>query len=220
MATKRTRKAVAGSTPTPSSKSRARSGTRERVLGNKEPRILSYLAAEDGKQVLLALVARRPDLASEVTALVAEVLGRLSFERVADDVLEGIANLDIFDMGKRSGRQPFGYVGAGEAAGGMVEEVIEPFVDRIERCAAMGLHDAALEVCRGVLLGLYRAERCDQTEVVAWMPDGFSEVAEAPIAALGRNRVRKAGGGGRTPVPKDLAQFAKEKLPEWKWLQR
>lgn len=217
MTTKRTKSVATGSATKPNSKQVAWSGARER--NKKQGKVLSYLSAEDGKQVLLALVARHPDLASEVTGLVEEVLGRLSFERVADDVLEGIANLEISDLGSRSGRQ-LGYVDPGEAAGEMVDEVIEPFVDRIERCAAMGLHEAALEVCRGVLLGLYRAERCDQTEVAAWMPDGFSEFADAPIAALGRNRVRKAGGGGRAPVPKGLAEFAHENLPEWKWLQR
>ncbi len=216
MATKRTRKSAAGSAPSPSSKKRARSAAGQ---DKKDARILSYLGAEDGKQVLLALVAGHPDLASEVTELVEEVLGRMSLERVADDVLEGIANLEILDMGKRSGRQPFGYVGPGEAAGEMVEEVIEPFVDRIERCVAMGFHEAALELCRGVLLGLYRAERCDATEVGAWIPDGFSEFADAPIAAFRRPRGRSAR-GGRSPVPKDLARFANEHLPEWKWLQR
>ncbi len=217
MATKRTRKSAAGSAPTQASSKRARS--RARGHDEKEARRLGYLGAEDGKQVLIALVARHPELVSEVAELVEEVLGSMSFERVADAVLEGIANLEILDMGKRSGRQPFGYVGPGEAAGAMIEEVIEPFVDRIERCAAMGLHEAALEVCRGVLLGLYRAERCDQSEVVAWIPDGLSELTDTPIGALGRSRGRRAG-SGRSPVPKDLAQFAEELLPEWTWLHR
>ena len=120
-------------------------------------------------QVLLASSPAHPDLESEVADLIEEVLGRMSFEHVADDVLEEIANLEISDMSSRSGRQPFGFVGPEEAAGDMLEEVIAPFVDRIERCAAMGLHEAALELCRGVLLGLYRAELCDATEVVAWI---------------------------------------------------
>ncbi len=181
--------------------------------------MLGYLGAEDGKRVLLALVARHPELVADVVELIEEVLGSTSFEHVADTVLEGIANLELVDMGKRSGRPPLGLVGPGEAAGEMVAEVIEPFLDRIERCAAMGLHEAALEVCRGVLLGLYRAERCDQSEVVAWIAGGLSEFADAPIAALDEPRGRRAG-SGRSPVPKGLAQFAKAHLPEWTWLHR
>lgn len=193
MVMKRTRKSAAGSAPSPSTKKRARSAAGQ---VKKDARILSYLGPEDGKQVLLALVGRHPDLASEVAELVEEVLGKMSLERVAADVLEGIANLEILDMGKRSGRQPFGYVGPGEAAGKMVEEVIEPFVDRIERCAAMGLHEAALEVCRGVLLGLYRAERCDQSEVVAWIANGLADFADVPQSiSFMPTAVRAAGLG-------------------------
>jgi hypothetical protein len=54
----------------------------------KDPRSLNHLVAEDGRPVLLALVARHPELGSEVADLVDEVLGRMSSGRVADDMIE------------------------------------------------------------------------------------------------------------------------------------
>jgi hypothetical protein len=216
MATRPRKKVAAGRSPKRSSKPRARTGLHH---DGTDPRILDHLSDEDGRQVLLALVARHPELLSEVAELVEGLLGQVAFEQVADDILEGVANLEIFDMNRFSGRQPFGYVGPAEAAAEMVQEVIGPYVDRIGRCAAIGLHEAALELCRGVLLGLYRGERCDQTDVVAWIPDGLSEFADGPIAALAGDRARRDR-DGRIRVPKDIARFAKEQLPDWDWLHR
>lgn len=181
--------------------------------------ILQHLGAEEARRVLLELVGRHPDLSSEVTDLVEKMLGTTSFEWVADDVLEEIVNLEVFDMSNRSGGQPWGYVDPSEAAEEMVREVIEPFIDRIASCAAMGFHDAALELCRGVLLGLYRAERCDASDIVAWMGGGLSVLAQAAIDALRPVRRRKDAVTPR-PLPEELARFAKEHLPEWGWLQR
>lgn len=83
----------------------------------------------------------------------------------------------------------------------------------------MGLRAAALEACRGVLLGLYRAERDRVTELLDWIPDSLGEIACAPIHALA-TRQRKPGPYGGTRVPRELKEFAREHLPKWEWLQR
>jgi hypothetical protein len=101
----------------------------------------------------------------------------------------------------------------------MVEEAIAPFVAAVQRHAEMGLHEAALEACRGVLLGLYRAERDKVTELLDWIPDSIGEIAHAPIHALAAQR-RKSGPSGRIRVPRELQEFAREHLQEWEWLQR
>ena len=106
----------------------------------------------------------------------------------------------------------------GDAAMEMVEEAIEPFVDQIRRLVAMGLRSAASMSCRGVLLGLYIAERDKVCELIDWLPDRLSELADAPLSALLGDQF-----SGRTrdmALPKDLKAFAREYLPEWKGMQR
>jgi hypothetical protein len=155
---------------------------------------------------------------TEALHLVEDVLRDLSFEDVAADVSDALACLRMRDLYSRSGRQECGYVEPADAAIDMIDEVLDPFILTIERHASTQRREAALVVCCGVMLGLYRAERCEpRSEVLGLMPDGLADFADRAITALGRARRRR---DGRAPLPKELVAFAKEHLPEWDWLQR
>lgn len=185
----------------------------------KESKILANLGADDGKAALLSFAARHPECVAEIEKIVQETIGRTSFEDVADEVVAEIELLDVSEIGTHSGARSWGYVDPSEAATEMVEEAIAPFVADVRCHAEMGLHEAALEACRGVLLGLYRAERDKVTAVLEWTPDSIGEIAHAAIQALAAQR-RKPRPSGRIRVPRELEEFAREHLQKWEWLQR
>jgi hypothetical protein len=56
----------------------------------------------------------------------------------------------------RAGSHSWGYVEASEAAGELLQEAGEPFVNDMKRYLEMGLENQAWQFCQGIFAGLYR----------------------------------------------------------------
>ena len=128
-------------------------GTRNR---RAKPRVLSRLSPDESAEVLRLILAAHPELAKEAEALAESLLKGASFESIADEVVYEISSLDVEDVLEGSGRHSRGYVDPGEAASNNLFKVIQPYIDNITRCLELGIEDEALEICKGVVLGLYR----------------------------------------------------------------
>ena len=85
------------------------------------------------------------------TALLASV----TFADIAKSVFDALLALDLDDLdaGPRAG----GYVEPSEAAWKAIEEAVTPFF-HLERRVKLRHEDEATELCKGIVLGLYRAE--------------------------------------------------------------
>ena len=64
-------------------------------------------------------------------------------------------DLDDLDAGPRAA----GYVEPSEAAWAVIENVTAPYFRDLERRVKLGHEDEATELCKGIVLGLYRAEQ-------------------------------------------------------------
>ena len=68
---------------------------------------------------------------------------------------DAIRSLDLDDLESRAGRHSWGYTEPSEAAGELLQEVVDPFLEDLKRRMDLGLVAEAMEVCKGILLGLY-----------------------------------------------------------------
>jgi hypothetical protein len=200
------------------SSQKARSSKRRMARGVTKSKILAHLGLADGRSVLLVLAERHPELLPEIEDIIREDSATVTPQDIADEVVAAIAELTIFDMGRNQSTEPFQYKGETESAWGVFSETLAPFVETISRQARMGLVEAALAHCEGVLLGLYSAERDWVSELLDWIPDGVPELADEPLQALAPVRRRRLGGTSLT-AGKALKEFALQHLPEWRWLQ-
>jgi len=106
------------------------------------------------------LLAARPDLRQPAEAYAAQVMSGADRLAVADDV-EG---LDIEELNTRADYQPGrGYVHPAEAADEILDEVLQPFLDDLQRRADFGMRSAAVELATGILLGLYHCRRLNSS---------------------------------------------------------
>ena len=62
--------------------------------------------------------------------------------------------LDDLDEGLRAA----GYIEPTQAAWNVIEKVVKPHFHDLERRLKLGHEDEAVEVCKGIVLGLYRAD--------------------------------------------------------------
>ena len=194
-------------------------GFKLRATATKEDRseisstLLMGLSSSEAQSVLHRLLEQRPDLRQIAEALSERVLTGISFEEVAHEVEHAIEGVSSDDLGSRAGRHEWGYTEPTEAAWELFDEAITPFVADMTRYLELGVYGAAFEVCKGVVLGLYRAHIGRGTDVLEYAPD-FPLESATDAAELWRT---KSGDRATKSVPTAdrLREFAEEHLPDW-----
>jgi hypothetical protein len=91
-----------------------------------------------------------------------------------------------------------------------------PWLQVMSHCARQERHEEALDVCKGIVMALYRG-RHGGGELLAYAPD-FAEGAAAWVLGTCAKEGRRPGS---TRAPPSLPpEFVNECAPEWRWLTR
>ena len=183
------------------------------------PNVLDKLESHEAAAVLSGLLARHAELRPEAEAIARSVLGEVSMLTVAGEVEDALLQFDYDDLNSRAGRHSWGYVEPNEAAGELLEEAIEPFVTQMTRHLEMGLETEALEVCQGILLGLYQVRDGAGNDILGEVSE-FPDETAAYVVDLwtGKDKV-KAGGGRKTGPRRTIPrEFVRQQVPEWEWI--
>jgi hypothetical protein len=99
------------------------------------------------------------------------VLTEIDLNEIADTVLFALEAIDAEDCWNRSGRSRYGYTSPDEAAIGLIEGELRPFLDQIDRYQDLGMADQEAICCMGVMLECYRFEQEAKTEFREWSVD-------------------------------------------------
>jgi hypothetical protein len=140
--------------------------------------------------VLHALLERHRGLRRE-----AEGIARARVEQVTSDVVAGaveraILGVDPEQLAARSGRKRWGYVEPNEAASRLLEEAVDPFFADMKRLVGLGLEEAAVATCTGIVQGLYAVRDREVDDVVAYAADFPAEMAAYAVDTLARESAR------------------------------
>jgi len=176
--------------------------------------VLDRLEAEEAREVLGRLLAAHPDLRAEAERHARSLMGEVTFEAIADEVEDSVNAFDLDDLNGRAGKHTWGYVEPNEAAWEILEEAVEPFVSDLKRQIELGLEPEALEICKGIMLGLYRAEHGKEGELAQWAPDFPAEAAGNALQTW-----LTGDSLGKVPRRKGLAfpqDFVERFVPEWR----
>ena len=184
----------------------------------KKRAVLERLKAEEAQCVLRRLLTAHPDLDAEAETIARSLLGEVTFEAVTADVEDAVRSMDLEDLKGRAGRHDWGYVGPDEAAYQILEETVEPFLDDMKRQIELGLEVEALEICKGVVLGLYGVEHEKGGEVAEWAPDFPAEAAGGAIETWQREMQTKKAerAGARRNRPEFPQDFVDRFVPDWR----
>jgi hypothetical protein len=168
---------------------------------------LDVLTGDEARTVLHEVLSSRPDLIPDAKRAANALLARVSFTDVAADVFRALQALDLDDLD--AGPRPSGYVEPSEVAWEAIEKVVTPYFHDLERRIKLGHDDEAAAVCKGIVLGLYRAEHSG-FELLEYAEDSPSELA-GRAAAIWRRRRRDCD----FPL-----NFVEKFTPKWEWLVR
>ncbi len=157
--------------------------------------------------VLRELLSSHPDLLPEGRGAANALLATVSFTDIAKGVFDALLALDLEDLdaGPRAG----GYVEPSESAWKAIEEAVTSYFHDLERRVKLRHEDEATEICKGIVLGLYRAEQRG-FELLEYAEDCPSELAGHAVDIWQRRR--------RTYLlPRT---FIEKFTPDWDWLVR
>jgi len=176
--------------------------------------VLAALHPEESAVVLALLASACSELAEEAAELAVALLDEVDCQEVADQVESLVRSVDQFDLYEGAGRTASGwYVHPAEAAWRNLDELAGPLVGDIERRAAAGLEEAALEFCKGVVLGLYRVEHGPPCDARDHVPDWPTETAcEAVRIWRVTRRPSRGSVSSRRSLPR---AFVQECVPKW-----
>jgi len=181
--------------------------------------LLDHIQPNEAAIVLQRLLAVHPELLAEAEEISRMVLGDVSFESIAGDVEDSIRQLDLDDLNGRAGRHSWGYTEPSEAAWGLLEEVVEPFVEDMKRNLSLGLDEEAFEICKGIVLGLYQCRDESGDDFLGWASDFPAEAATDAVtdwvAGIRQGSSRKLRGEDCALL---LRQFVDQHVPEWQWI--
>jgi hypothetical protein len=168
---------------------------------------LEVLTGDEAQIVLKDLLSSRPDLISDARRAANALLATVSLVDVAAEVFDALQELDLDDLD--AGPRPGGYVEPSEAAWNAIERVATPYLHDLERRVKLRHEDQALEVCKGIVLGFYRAEHRG-FELLEYAEDSPAELASHAVEIWRRRRRHYT-------FPRN---FVEKYTPNWAWLVR
>lgn len=145
--------------------------------------VVDRLKPEEAETVLHRLLAAHPELRAEAEQTARSLMGEVSFESIAEEVEDAVGALDLDDLNSRAGRHEWGYTEPTEAAWELLEKAVGPFLEDMKRQMELGLATEALEICKGVVLRLYRLRDRKEDAFLGWASDFPEEAAADPVSA-------------------------------------
>ena len=135
--------------------------------------------------VLRELLSSRPDLLPDAWRAANALLATVSFTDIGTSVFDALLALDLDDLdaGPRAG----GYVEPSEAAWKAIEQAVTPSFHDLEHRVKLRHENEAVELCKEIVLDLYRAEHCG-FELLEYAEDCPSELAGHAVAIWQRRR--------------------------------
>jgi hypothetical protein len=176
--------------------------------------IIPHLKPQEAQDLLRRLLQAEPALRKRAEEIAQTLFAEVSSEKIAGEIADAVRGIDADDVGARAGRHSWGYVEPGEAAAELLDEALEPFLEDLKRRLELGQDDQALEVCKGLVLGLYRVEQGEECEVIAVAPDALSEEAGWAVS-LWRN-----GGKDAKARRRESRKRAAERVFPGRWAKR
>lgn len=181
-------------------------------MGSGTVSAIAHLQGIEGQAVLRRLLESHPSLRSEAEEIARALIGEVSFETIGDDLAWELESRTMADVDLQTAQNGHGRLHPPDAAWEALQETVDPFIDEMRRRLELGLGEEALDTCRGIILGLYRARGRGTGGCLGKVPD-FPEGAAENVLSLWRREWPRSRSPRAFP-----AEFLARHVPEWRGL--
>lgn len=113
--------------------------------------IINQLSPGDALAILKVLASNDPHLAKRIAEIALKYLGQVDPQEEAEVLFTQLDLLEVEEVWDRAGETRHGYDDPGEAAYQMVEEVFEPYRERLKKYQRLGLVTQVNRLTMGLL---------------------------------------------------------------------
>lgn len=145
---------------------------------NSDQNIFNAMEPQEALQILKILSNEDKNLAKRIEDLFVQKAHEVDVESIASDVFSDLDFLDAEDLWSRSGATRYGYVDPGEESWRMVEEVLEPHINKMKRYHSMEMFYEEMLFCMGIISGLKNFENESKSEFKDWAADVSDGLAD------------------------------------------
>ena len=144
----------------------------ERKRSNEhDMNFLSTLTDNQAHLVLIHLLRDKPALIPKAVEIAREQTSGIDEDEIADEVCSALSVLDVRQLWDESGGTRDGYVDPNEHSYEMMEEIIEPYIEEMERYIDREMPEEALGYCRGIIKGVCTYMQEEAGEFADWATD-------------------------------------------------
>ena len=133
--------------------------------------ILDQLSPQEALTILRTLAENDPVLAERIAQMAHENISEVDEEEIAAEVYRDLDGLEVEDVWDQAGATRHGYVETEEVADEMIQGVLAPYTEVLERYKELNMPREACCACMGILKGLYRFETESTNEFKNWAVD-------------------------------------------------
>jgi hypothetical protein len=133
------------------------------------------LEPDEAAEVLRRLAARGDAVGEAVREAIRSALLRFDPDAVTDEVRDTLESLTVEDIWDRSGPRRDGYTDPGEAAWEILEECLEPYLERIRTFQRLNQPERARDYCVAVLAAIDGFDRESDSEFKKHSVDGVGD---------------------------------------------
>ena len=124
------------------------------MTNKQDQKFLSTLTDDQAQRVLHQLLRTNSSLIPKAAVIAREILSGIDEEKISDRVCSTLSGLDVHDLWAESGKTRHGYVDPYEHSYEMIENIIEPFLEEMERYMSRKMLGEAMACCRGIIRGI------------------------------------------------------------------
>ncbi len=175
----------------------------------KEPNeIINQLSPAEALAVLKELAREDAEIAARAAEVARAHLRDVYLEEIAFILYDELTLLKPEEVWDRAGSTRHGYVDPTDAAYEMIEDVLDPYLEDLQKYQELGMSDEANQICMGLLLGFFRFDHESDAEFKDWSPDAMSVFPDTVVEAW------RDGDPSRADV-KMVQTFIDEQLRGW-----
>lgn len=139
------------------------------MINKKNEDIIDTINPEDAKSILKIIAKENPNIDFE--KIIKEYLKKVNIDEVADSLFEDLKFIEVEELWESSGKTRDGYTEPVERADEMIEEVLEPYFEELEKYVKISMFNEAKSYCKGILKGVYKFDKELPTEFSEWATD-------------------------------------------------
>lgn len=121
--------------------------------------------------ILKKLVEKQPSTIKPIKEIIKQLNGELNVDDIGKELFVDLDLLAVEDLWDNSGSTRHGYVDPVDLAFDMVEEAVEPYMNKFRTFLSNSRWEEAKIICMGILLGLNEFETKSNSDFKDWAPD-------------------------------------------------